>query len=263
MQSRLSTQELLSFLFDHSSHPLRAQVDMWLSSSKRFRLFVETNDKKIRKKLLTAQEDEAAQDLGRELETAYLLLQEARFALDYEKRLAGKTQTPDFLLTFKTHIPLGVEVTRLRGGELPGEESSGEEDFGSHARLERRLGGVICRKLGQMTPGMANLLIVAADSSSVCQVELEQVMAELKRRAEQREPALFSQNHFRTPADFFRDFLRLSTLLVRHTPLPACMDAVSPCARLWLNPEAKVPLPVGMAAALLRVAGAASSDWSG
>ena len=44
-------------------------------------------------------------------------------------------------------------------------------------------------------------------------------------------------------------------LLLRHAAALESADAERLCSRLWLNPEAKVPLPAGMAAALLRITG--------
>src|SRR5512143_1161428 len=81
--------ELLDYLFNGQPHLLAAAMAAWLASSRRFAAFVTTYRTKIRKKLRATQEIESLLDLRLELETAYLLLQERTFSLEYEPQRGG------------------------------------------------------------------------------------------------------------------------------------------------------------------------------
>ena len=82
--------DLLAYLFDGSEHVLYAQVESFIRASRPFRAFAETYRDKIRKKLRIAKDAEGLQDLRLELEIAYLLVQERKFKVEYEKHGVGK-----------------------------------------------------------------------------------------------------------------------------------------------------------------------------
>lgn len=66
--------------------------------SRRFRAFAHTYRDKIRAKLRNAGDDRGELDLAAELETAALLLREARFAVEYETYAAAKQRGPDLAI---------------------------------------------------------------------------------------------------------------------------------------------------------------------
>ncbi len=94
--------ELLDFLFDGNRPPLAAEIESWLKDLRRFKAFVMTYQVKIRAKLRNAHDDSGLMDLRAELETAYFLLGDERFALEYEHYTALKQRGPDYTVTFRT-----------------------------------------------------------------------------------------------------------------------------------------------------------------
>lgn len=244
--------ELLSYIFDGQPHILAAPITRWLAASPRFRAFVTEYRDKIRKKLRTTEENEALRDLLFELETAYLLLQEQRFALTYEPFAKGKLRGPDFAVTFKTILTFAVEVTRIRSPRReeyldPLQETSTQHEEGArpHAQLPQlgsRLTDSVCNKLGQLQPGMSNLLVIVVDSTSSDEIDLRSTMQRLKERAERKEQHLFTRHGWRGPSDFFKSYLRLSMLLMWTDPDDENRSRVT----LWENPQAKYPLPANI-----------------
>jgi hypothetical protein len=71
--------------------------------SRRFKAFAITYRSKIRAKLKNAREEGGMKDLRAELETAALLLREARFTLEYEKYAASKNVRSDVYLRPNGH----------------------------------------------------------------------------------------------------------------------------------------------------------------
>src|SRR5690242_4457868 len=118
----MTANELLIYLFDGKPHELTASVAGWLAASRRFQAFVVTYRDKIRKKIRKAQDADSRNSLYTELETAYLLLLERRFTLEYEKQGTGKTRDPDFCVTFRANVVFHLEVTCIRA-------SGRESDF--------------------------------------------------------------------------------------------------------------------------------------
>ena len=110
----MSQDDLITFLFDDSAHPLVAYVALWLTDSRRFKVFVIAFRTKIRKKLRGARDPESVRDLRLELETAYLLLTEKALSLVYEPPAEAGTRGPDFAVTLTSGTTFMVEVTRLR-----------------------------------------------------------------------------------------------------------------------------------------------------
>ena len=153
----MNIDDLHTYLFSGDPHPLQPQLTIWLRTSRRFTAFVTAAKSKIRKKLRGAQDLESAADLRLELETAYLLLQERPFSLEYEPQLQGKPRQPDFAVTYTTHSTLMLEVTRLR--------------FQTDMFKPERLADTICGKLGQLLPGRGNVLLVGSPTP-VTQLEL-------------------------------------------------------------------------------------------
>src|SRR6266478_7546172 len=131
--------ELTAYLFGPSDSSLAAEIGPWLVASPRFRAFAEIYRDKIRKKARGPRDDEGRRDLAFELAIAVRLLEERRFALEYESYGVGQ-RAPDFRVTFRSFVRFNVEVRRLRP-QAPMPDASADA-----ARLVR----AVCDKLGQL-----------------------------------------------------------------------------------------------------------------
>ncbi len=225
----MPTQDLRAYLFDAKPHLLSPGVGEWLARSKRFATFADTYRDKIRKKLRDTRDREAIRDLGCELETAYWLSQDRRLTVEYEKCAGGGARCPDFTVTYTTSYAFAVEVTRVRG--TPGQAVSA-------ALNETRLISHVAEKLRQMQPGMMNVLWVVMDEAGGT-VDLGHAMAQLRQRAESKDPRVIERHDLGDTAEFFKVYLRLSGVVLRVAPAhgPSRLQA------LWSNPQAKHPLP--------------------
>ena len=228
--------DLLIYLFDGQSHPLAIPMGTWLASSRRFTNFVDTFRDKIRKKMRIMQESERLQDLRLELETAYRLLQEQSLSLVYEPQLGG-VRFPDFEVSFTTSLTFMVEVTRLRA---PANTTSLPD-------VSERIADTMCDKLGQLLPQRGNVLLIGVSGPCPTHSDLHAALVRIQRRAEQNDAVLLQQHGFRDRTDFFRQYQRLSEILVRGAQLQAGQPVVA-----WINPQAKNPLPSKVRTALYR-----------
>lgn len=234
--------ELLTYLFDGQPHVLAEPMQRWLTSSRRFTAFAESFRNKIRKKLRVTQDQETLNDLRLELETAYLLLRERALSLEYEPEQSRQIRSPDFAVTYTTSLTFMVEVTRLRAVQkespvsLNGIPPEGE-----------RLADAICSKMGQLFPQRSNVLVVGMDVMGLRQNDLQTLMLRLQQRAERNEPAFWQRYGFQDRADFFRHYQRLSEVLVRSSQWQADESVI-----VWVNPQAKHPLPGKVRTALYR-----------
>jgi hypothetical protein len=229
----ISLDELIAYLFgaDHSS--LAAEVGPWLAASTRFRSFAETYRDKIRKKARGLRDEEGRSDFAFELAIAMRLLEEQRFALEYEAYGVGQ-RAPDFCVTFRSRRRFNVEVRRLRQrAPTPGAPID-------PAPLIR----AVCDKLGQLPPAMLNVLVLGADGPASAAEALAPAMLWLQEHAARKDEALFLERGFTGVRDFLRHYQRLSgALWVAGEPR-------APRASLWRNPQARHPLPADLARAL-------------
>jgi len=219
--------DLLIYLFDGQAHPLAAPMETWLKDSRRFTTFITNSRDKIRKKIRTMQEQERVQDLRLELETAYLLLQERSLSLVYEPQLGG-VRFPDFEVSFTTSLTFMVEVTRLRA---PAHTMALPD-------VSERIADTMCDKLGQFPPQRGNVLLIGVSGPCPTHSDLHAALVRVQRRAEQNDAVILQQHGFRDRTDFFRQYQRLSEILVRGSQLQAGEPVVA-----WVNPQAKYPLP--------------------
>ncbi len=193
----------------------------WLAQSRRFAAFVEAFRDKIRKKLRDTRDAENLLDLRLELETAYLLLQERTLSVTYEPQPIGRARCPDYAVTFTTSSTFMLEVTRLRP-RLPTQMMSDAE----------RIADATCGKLGQLMAQRSNVLLIGAEDISLTSDDLRLALLQLQHRAERNDMTLFQRHGFRDRTEFFAHYQRLSEVIVRMpTPL------------IWINPQAKHPLP--------------------
>jgi hypothetical protein len=238
----MTVDKLLAYLFDNTPHLLAAPLADRLNQSPRFLTFVETYRDKIRKKIRSTPDAEGFRDLWAELEIVWWLLQERRFSVEYEPYNRRTSRGPDFLVAFKTNTTFNVEVTRMRF--LERKQDSPDQPLANLdlPYLAIRLSEIVGSKLGQMLPGMVNLLVIIADSQAICDLDLDKAMRHLKLRAEQKDPILFARHDFRSASDFFKYYQRFSGLLVRG------QEASEPrqCSVLWLNNQAKHIIPANI-----------------
>jgi len=223
--------ELIAYVFGADSS-LAAEVGPWLDRAPRSRAFAESYRDKIRKKARGRHDDEGRRDLVFELAVAFRLLEERRFAPEYEPYGVGQ-RAPDFRVTFRSRLGFNVEVRRLRPQATP-EAPAGQ------ARLIR----AVCDKLGQLPPAMINVLVFGADGPSTAADALAPAMRQLQDRAADKDEALFQRRGFNGVRDFLKHYQRLSGALW------VAGEPSAPQASLWRNPQARHPLPADLARAL-------------
>lgn len=230
--AQVKQNELLAYLFDRKPHRLTQPLAQWMLASPRFQAFVETYRDKIRKKIRVTKGPASVLDLQAELATAYWLLRERRFTVEYEKCGAAQTRCPDFSVTYTTSFSFNVEVTRMHSSPPTGTNTAPTHEPGDTGRLA----DIVCGKLGQMLANSINMLVIVTELEQLDNLDLTQLMAQLKQRAEQHDPRILGRHGFRDPADFFKHYLRLSAVAVRDMQ-PDRGTVV------WVNTEAKHPLP--------------------
>ena len=226
--------ELLAYICGDQPHALANPLAEWMAASARFQAFVTTYRDKIRKKIRGARDAEGLRDLLLELETAYMLLQEQRFTVEYEKYGLGKIRGPDFVVTFKTKIFFNLEVTRLRAIEGGAEQRLLDKQY-----TVSRFSDMVCGKLGQMLPGMINILFVAPDDDQIASADVLVALADLKARAERKDAQFFARKGFSGAPEFFKQFHRLSGIIVRS----AALQQTERHKILCVNASAKHPIP--------------------
>ena len=211
--------DLVDYLFDGQPHPLSAELLEWMDASTRFTAFVETYRDKIRKKIRVTREPESILDLRGELEVARGLLSDRRLAVEYELHASAKRRGPDFTVTYRDNLVFNIEVARLRmdGQDLP--------------RWEERILRVLLYKLGQMQPGISNLLVIHVREDLAHSLDLGKLMQGIKTRVEGRDPAFYELSRYESPAAFYKEFLHLSGILLWTAD-----------GQLWVNKQARPAL---------------------
>ncbi len=209
----------MAYVFEGQPHLLSDEIYRWMDISPRFTAFVETYRDKIRKKVRLAREPETALDLRGELEVAYALLDDRRLDVAYEPYASAKRRGSDFAVTYRANLVFNIEVARMRMDEsgLP--------------RKEERFLRLLLYKLGQMQPGMPNLLVIHTRNELAGSLDLNKLMQEIKTRVEKKEPAFYEVSRYESPAAFYKDFLRLSAILLWAAE-----------AQLWVNKQARPAL---------------------
>ena len=228
--------DLLNTIFDEKKPGFYAEFETWARGSRRFRAFANTYRGEIRAKLRNARDAGGVLDLRAELETAALLLRDERFTLEYEKYTAMKQRGPDFTVTYKSHTPFNVEVRRLRSLE-------GTED--DEARL-LKFTTVLCDKVGQMPPGIINLLWLAAEGE-IAESDVVGATTTLRQLADRKNEEFFTRRGFESAAGFLRQYQRLSGIVWRQAG----------ATHLWTNPLARHKTPPELATAVKRL-----GDWA-
>lgn len=225
--------DLVGELFDGSRPAFSAEFAGWVRSSRRYRSFVAAHRSKIHAKLKTARDEAGMKDLRAELEAAALLLRDERFTLEYERYAASRQRGPDFTVTFKTHTPFNVEVRRIRSTELDA------ADADAHTG---KLMAVLCDKVGQLPPGIINLLWLATEEE-MPEANVTRAATALRQLAERKTEEYFARRGYKSAADFLRHYQRLSGVVLRRAGGNL----------LWLNPPARHKMPPEIATAIRRL----------
>jgi hypothetical protein len=223
--------ELLATLDRAEDAALREACTGWTAASPRFRMFLAEHANKIARKLRTAQGAEGRRDVLLELYAAHRLLLDRRITLEYERYAADKARGPDFTATFRTRTPFNVEVRRLRGANAG--------DLG-------RWVNVLCDKLRQMPPSIANVLLMGHDADLTVPLDVGEAMTRLRALAERKDDEFFARRGLEGAKDYLRQLQRLSAIVL--VTGWECADGGA--AALWLNPAAKHPLPHDLKQAL-------------
>ena len=216
--------DLIAYLFEGQPHPLSGTLLSWMDASSRFVDFLETYRDKIRKKIRVARDPQSTLDVFGELAAACALLADRRFDVAYEPYASAKQRGPDFAVTYRVNLTFNVEVARLR-------MESGRADGAVRARIEERIIRILLNKLGQMQPGMANLLTILAREETARSIDLSALLHDIKTRVEAKDPVFYTASRYTGPAAFYRDFLHLSGIVLW-----------SPGAQLWINKQARPAL---------------------
>lgn len=235
----MTLDELLTQIFAGETHALALQFAAWAADSPRFRAFAETYRTKIRKKVRGMADEAGLRDLRAELEVAHLLLKERRFTVEYEKGGVGQRRSPDFYVTFRANLGFNVEVKHIR---LAADEPRSEPQEFS------KLANAVCQKIGQLAPGMLNLLVLSYERPWADGFDGPGALLRLRRLAEQKDDAFFARRGLADGREFLRQFQHVSAaLFFLHQPTGAAHG------ELWLNAGARQRLPGDLRNALLRV----------
>jgi len=216
--------DLIAYVFEGQPHLLSGELTQWMDGSSRFTAFVETYRDKIRKKLRVTREPESILDLRGELEVAYCLLSDRRLEVAYEPYASAKGRGADFAVTYRANLVFNVEVARMRA------EESGVEGI-DLPRKEERFLRILLYKLGQMQPGMPNLLVIHTRQELARSIDMSRLMQEIKTRVEGKDPSFYDLSRYASPAAFYKDFLHLSGILLWAAE-----------AQLWVNKQARPAL---------------------
>ena len=226
----MAVDDLLLYVLGDLTHPLAPPLKRWMEQAPRFRTFVDTYRDKIRKKARTARDEASSHDLLCELQVAYRLLLERRFAVEYERYGLGKRRSPDLTVTYKTHTPFNVEVRRLR---LSSREPAEQAEY----RLNR-LSNAVCDKLPQMPVAAVNGLVLVS-ATPYASDDLAQVMKTLKARADGKDEGFFQGHGYAGAREFLLYYLRLGAIVACAEPVRDGWASVA----TWQNREARPALP--------------------
>jgi hypothetical protein len=216
--------DLITFLFEGKPHLLSNALMQWMEASPRFTIFVETYRDKIRKKIRVTREPESILDLHVELEVASSLLNDRRLVVAYEPYASVKKRGPDFSVTYRANLVFNIEVAHMR----PEDSSADGVDL---PRKEERILRILLYKLGQMQPGMPNLLVIHTREDVARVIDLDGLMQAIKIKADRKDSAFYAASGYTSPAAFYKDFLRLNGILLW-----------SPGVQLWVNKQARPEL---------------------
>lgn len=203
--------------------PIADELTAWAAERKPFRTFVADHDDKIRKKLRVARDAEALADVRAELLVAFRLLGDRRFSVAFEAYGSG-VRGPDLTVTFRAAHRFNIEVTRLRA--------------------TTRTADALVAKLRQLPPGIPNVIALVRSATGDGE-RIATVVRRVKQMADRREDAVFARAGFDSARAFYARYIRASAVVL----VP---DGGEATGDLWLNAEARSPLPSDATRALAR-----------
>lgn len=224
-----TVRELIAATFSGEAYPLAPWYAALLEASPPLRGFSATNAPKIRKKVRQARTPDEQRDLRCELAVAAALM-DRRSPLSYEPLVATGRRGPDFLLRYKGHTTVYVEVSRMRPPRSEEPEHAG------------RVAALLCGKLGQLVAGAANLLVIVSDAGPHPNEEIGAIIQGLRRRAASHDDAFFAFRGLAGARTFTQLLPRLSAVLL--------VTPAEPAEQLWPLPQARHALPDGLARAI-------------
>ena len=206
----------------HTCRPgLQSELGRWIESSPRFASFVSAHQQKIRKKLITCEDDECRLDVRAELLVAFRILADRRFELGFEAYGAHRVG-PDLSVTYRVNQRFNLEVTRLR--------VTGEAD-------EARLANVIAGKLRQLPAEAPNALVILTPDLA----PLEPAVRLLRWHVDQKDDAFFARRGFKDARAVHAQYLHLGGVIGFDESSGATLF-VNREARRWLPAEALTQL---------------------
>ncbi len=196
------------------------ELAAWLGTSSRFRAFALSHRDKIRKKLRSAIDADARQDVRAELRVAHLLLEDRRIELAFEAY--GSTKGgPDFTVAFRGERSFNIEVTRLH-----------------RAPSLTTYGGPLLTKLRQLPPSVPNVVLMAIEGDSAEAIDVAGATRALRARADAKDDAFFATRGYEGARAFYQRYLRLGAVLV------FTERAVGEGrATVWTNSSARIVVP--------------------
>ena len=218
---------LIAAVFGSGTHPLAGWYAELLLATPPLRIFTSEYTTKIRKKARQAITPDPQRDLRCELAVAAALAADRRHSVIYEPLAAASRRGPDFLLRYKGHTQVYVEVSRLRQAQSRDRDPS------------ERLAAVLCGKLGQLTTGAANLLVLVSDDGWFDDTLIQATIQSLRQRADAKDDAYFAFRGLAGARLFHQTLPRLSGIV---TVAPAVSSDA-----LVLYPHARHPLPEDLA----------------
>jgi hypothetical protein len=220
-----TTNELLLALFGRAEHPPAQWYAGVLDCSAPLRAFAWDYRTKIRKKVRNAADSATTRDLRCELAVAALLADDRRHTLTYEPLAAANRRGPDFLLVYKGHTSVYVEVTRIRPRTTAARDP------------HECLAAAIVGKLAQLANDGANLLVLVNDDEPIAPTVISVVVQRLRRKVEAKDDAYFAFRGLEGSRAFHRQIVRLSGVVLA-TPADGPQGlAALPGARRSLPPE--------------------------
>ena len=216
---------LIGYLFDGQPHLLSEALAKWMEASARYTALVEFYRDKIRKKIRVTRQPESILDLRSELEVAYRLLNDRRLEVAYEPYASAKRRGPDFAVTYRANLVFNIEVARMRM------EKNGVDEI-DRLRIEERILRILVYKLGQVQPGMPNLLVIHTREDQAQSIDLGRLMQDVKTRVEKKDSAFYAASVYPSPAAFYKDFHLLNGVLLWAAG-----------AQVWVNKTARYRLP--------------------
>lgn len=229
----MRADELRAYLIGGSGHALDAALAVWLAE-RRFAAFAEERRDKIRKKIRDRPDPESLADLRGELAVAAWLLRSPRVTLIYEPYAHDKQRGPDYAATLGAELRFDTEVSRLRGA--------------TSADQPLRVASTLCDKLGQLRPGLINIVALICDNPDPTAALIDRAQRLLMERASGGDAAYFARRGYANLRDFHRDYRRLSAALLLHVTPGGATDLLG----LWQNRQARHTLPPELATLLSR-----------